>query len=227
MNNSALLLLTTAFMLGLRHGFDLDHLATIDAMTRALNKQRLLSKLTGILFSFGHGLVVITISLFIGSGIQMTTIPDWLHGFGDGVSIVFLFLFGALNLCNVFRNPGQAKLPTSLKSWLSKKIAPHRINPIFIILVGVLFAFSFDTVSQVILFSLSASAVAGCLFSGLLGIVFMLGMMSSDGLNGLLVSGLVQRAEAASFVFSRLTALMIASFSLVIGLMNCFKIYKG
>jgi len=91
-------------------------------------------------------------------------------------------------------------------------------------LVGVLFALSFDTVSQVVLFSLSASALAGLVFTGLMGVFFMLGMMTSDGLNGMLVSLLIQRADGFSAYFSRLIGFFVALFSLIIGLMKCFSL---
>ena len=69
-------MMTTAFLLGLRHGLDLDHLATIDAITRTV--QGNLSKMVGFLFSLGHGLVVTIVSLVIGSGLMQTHIPEWL-----------------------------------------------------------------------------------------------------------------------------------------------------
>lgn len=226
MKDSGWFLIAMAFLLGIRHGFDLDHLATIDSITRTVSNNRYLSKMIGFLFSLGHGLVVILISLIIGSGLKPSAVPEWLNGVGNSISIVFLFLFGLLNLWNSVQHPSKKTIPTSLKSYLSRKFIHKNFNPIFIIFIGVLFALSFDTVSQVVLFSLSASALAGCLFSVLLGVVFMLGMMMSDGLNGLFVSILIQRADGVSFLFSRMTSLMIASFSLIIGIINCFKMFN-
>jgi high-affinity nickel-transport protein len=223
MGNSGWILIAMAFLLGVRHGFDLDHLATIDSITRTFRDNQYLSKISGFLFSLGHGLVVILISIIIGSGLTPSAVPEWLNGAGDSISIAFLFLFGLLNLWNIFLPPSQSPLPTSFKNYLSKKLVRKNFNPMLIVFIGALFAFSFDTVSQVVLFSLSASALSGCLFSGLLGLVFMLGMMLSDGLNGLLVSALIQRTDKISFLFTRITGLMIASFSLIIGIINCFK----
>lgn len=226
MKDSGWLLITMAFMLGIRHGFDLDHLATIDSITRTVSDNRYLSKIIGFLFSLGHGLVVILISLIIGGGFKPGVAPEWLHGVGDSISIAFLFLFGLLNLWNIVQHPSKKNIPTSFKNYLSRKLIHKNFNPIFIVFIGVLFALSFDTVSQVVLFSLSASALAGCLFSVLLGVVFMLGMMVSDGLNGFFVSILIQRAGSVSFMFSRILGLMIASFSLIIGVINCFKMFN-
>ena len=48
-----------AFALGARHGFDADHLATIDGLARysAASRPRL-ARSAGLLFSLGHGAVV-------------------------------------------------------------------------------------------------------------------------------------------------------------------------
>ncbi|KTD01786.1 DNA repair protein [Fluoribacter gormanii] len=226
MENSGLLLIAMAFLLGLRHGFDLDHLATIDSVTRMVSAHRTLAKIVGFLFSLGHGSVVILISLIIGNGVKPIIVPQWLDGLGNSISITFLLIFGLLNLWNVFRNQSTPPLPTSLKNYLAKKLIRNNFNPFLIILIGALFALSFDTVSQVVLFSLSARAMAGWLFSGVLGIVFMLGMMVSDGLNGLFVSTLIQRADSVSLLFSRMAGLIIASFSLIIGMINLIQMYN-
>lgn len=201
----------TALSLGMRHGLDLDHLATIDAITGTLRDNRILSKFVGLLFSLGHGLVVILISFIIGSGLVQGHIPEWLDGFGKWVSIFFLVVFGSLNLLSVFQSSTTYTLSVGIRSLLATK----KFNPALIVLIGALFALSFDTMSQIALFSLSASLMQGWLFSGLLGIFFMLGMMISDGLNGLFVSTMIQRADRASLVTSRSLSLLISIFSLI------------
>lgn len=226
MQNSEFILIIMAFLLGIRHGFDLDHLATIDSVARVVSKNRKLAKIVGLLFSLGHGFIVILISLVIGYGFQPVSVPQWLDGLGNSISVFFLFVFGIINLWSIFQSPQNPIMPLSVKNYISKKLIHKDFNPVYIIFIGALFALSFDTVSQAILFSLSAQAMAGWLFSGLLGFVFMFGMMVSDGLNGLFVSMLIQRANAGSLLLSRLAGLMIASFSLIIGIINCIKMYR-
>lgn len=220
MEGSWLLLIAMAFVLGIRHGIDLDHLATIDAMTRAVRENKRLSKFVGCLFSLGHGFIVTLLSVIIGSGIMHSQIPQWFDELGRWISIFFLFTFGLANLWNVWFNSHQSFVPTGIRSFLSQKITAKNCNPIVIACIGALFAFSFDTISQVALFSLSASVVAGWLFSGVLGLTFMLGMMVMDGFNGFLVSALIQRADGVSLIISRVTGLAIASFSLVVGMIS-------
>jgi nickel/cobalt transporter (NiCoT) family protein len=224
MDSSGMVLIFMVLTLGFRHGFDLDHLSTIDSITRTVRDNRYLSKMIGILFSLGHGLVVTIVSLIIGSGMMQSRLPSWLDNFGSWISIFFLFTFGFITLWNVLQKSTRTVPTTSLKGLFLRKIITQKCNPLFIMLIGALFAFSFDTFSQVALFSISASLLAGWLFSGVLGIVFMLGMMISDGVNGLFVSTLIQRADKTSFIISRMVGLMISFFSLTIGTLNLIKL---
>lgn len=214
-----------ALTLGIRHGFDLDHLATIDAITRTVSQDRLLSKSVGVLFSLGHGLVVMLISLIIGSGLVQSHVPEWLDGLGQGISVACLFFFGILNIYTIFQNPSTQAVPAGIKSFLAKKLNIKKFNPPLIMFIGALFAFSFDTFSQIALFSISASLVSGWLFSGVLGFCFMLGMMLSDGINGLLVSALIQRANGISVAVSRALGITISVFSLGIGFMGLVDLF--
>lgn len=224
MQDSVWFLVLTALLLGIRHGFDLDHLATIDAMTRSIRNKRFLSQMVGFLFSLGHGLVVIIVSLIIGGGLISSSTPEWLNEVGEVVSITCLFLFGFLTLWNTVNYSSHSNIPTNLKNYLSRKLVHNNAHPLLILLIGALFALSFDTISQIALFSLSASALSGFLFAGLLGLIFMLGMMLSDGLNGIFVARLIRRADGMSLFFSRLIGMIIAFFSLGIGIINCCKL---
>lgn len=221
---SWILLILMALMLGIQHGFDLDHLATIDSMTRTVSDNPYLSRRVGFLFSLGHGLIVILISLIIGSGLVQPYVPDWLNGVGNWISIIFLLIFGLANLFNISQLRHDAIVPgrliyLGLGAMLNKKSGPFAV-----MMVGALFAFSFDTFSQVSLFSISANLVSGCLFAITLGVVFMLGMMLTDGFNGLFVSSFISRVDKRSVFISRLTGLLIALFSLGIAVMNLIKI---
>ena len=53
-------LVAVVLLLGLKHGFDADHLAAIDGLTRISRRaQARHARYCGALFSLGHGLVVI------------------------------------------------------------------------------------------------------------------------------------------------------------------------
>lgn len=210
------------FVLGLRHGLDIDHIATIDCITRTARANRIVSKMSGFLFSLGHGFIVTLISLIVGGGLIQSHIPEWLDGFGYWVSLFFLLVFGILNLWNVFQKTPSG-MPTGIKSLLVRKIMNKKYNPALIMLIGALFAFSFDTFSQVALFSISAALMSGWIFSGLLGLCFTLGMIVTDGFNGLFVSVIIERADRASLILSRGLGLIISIFSLSVGIVALFK----
>ncbi|WP_232220371.1 HoxN/HupN/NixA family nickel/cobalt transporter [Legionella tunisiensis] len=98
--NSTILIILFVFGLGLRHGLDLDHLATIDSITRATRSNNKLSKRAGFLFSLGHGLVVIILSVIISHGFIRSKFPAWLEPLGSFISIFFLLVFGFITLYN-------------------------------------------------------------------------------------------------------------------------------
>lgn len=222
MEQSGILLIGVALILGLQHGFDFDHLSIIDSLTRIVRHNNTLSKMTGLLFSLGHGLMVTLVSLVIGSGLVELQSPVWLDHTGIWISTIFLFAFGVVTLWNVFK---KSKVTIStFKARLLSKIITKNNQPFHIMFIGILFAFSFDTFSQIALFAISGSLVAGWLFSGLLGMVFMLGMMIADGLNGFIISTLIKRADKRSLVLSQAVGVLIAFFSLAIGTFNLIKL---
>lgn len=209
------MIISFVFGLGLRHGLDLDHLATIDTITRTVRANNQLSKRVGFLFSLGHGLVVIILSMIINNGFIRSQFPAWLEPLGSFISIFFLLLFGFLTLHNIVRHGKKFHAPSSIRTFFIRYL--KQFNAFWIILTGALFAFSFDTFSQITLFSLSMSSNKPWVFSALLGVVFMLGMMATDGLNGLIVSSLIQRADKVSFFISKALGFFIACFSLILG----------
>jgi high-affinity nickel-transport protein len=196
--NDWLALLAVVYTLGLKHGMDPDHLAIIDgiAHSNAASNPRL-ARWSGFLFSAGHGAIVILVAIGVSLVARQWETPARLDALGAWISIAFLYALGLLNLYSVFAAPaGQVVAPAGLKSRLLGRLA-HVSHPVLIAAVGALFALSFDTVSQVALFSLTASSMSGWGFSILLGATFMLGMMTTDGLNGLWVANCSRARTAA------------------------------
>ena len=61
-------LLILTFVLGMKHGFDADHLATIDGLTRYNARTRPgMARYCGTFFSLGHGAVVMAIALGVSA----------------------------------------------------------------------------------------------------------------------------------------------------------------
>jgi high-affinity nickel-transport protein len=207
-------LLALVFVLGLRHGLDPDHLATIDGLTRfnaAANRG--VARWCGMLFSLGHGAIVMAVALSVGLLAHNWAIPDWLEDLGAWISIVFLGLLGLLNLAAVLRAPpGQVVQPLGLKGRLLGRLQ-HTSHPA---LVGALFALSFDTVSQTALFSITAAGLGGWGYSLLMGATFMSGMMATDGINGLWIARLIRSSDQLACYASRVMSLTVALLSLLV-----------
>lgn len=216
-------LLLMVFVLGLKHGMDPDHLVTIDGLARFNSARPRLSRWAGILFSLGHGLVVTLAAGLIAWAAREWSVPTWFENLGAWISIVFLSALGLVNLWAVFRAaPNEVVRPIGLKSrWFGR--LTQISHPVLIATVGALFALSFDTLSQAALFSLAASSLSGWQFASLLGVVFMLGMMATDGLNGLWVSRLLRRSDETALVASRALSLAIAALSLMIAALGIAK----
>ena len=137
------------FLLGLKHGFDADHLATIDGLTRFNARQgRAFARYCGALFSLGHGVVVIAIAIAVGVVSEKWDAPGWLELSGAWISIGFLAVLGIVNLSAVLAAaPDEVIAPVGLKGRLLGGLSAAR-RPWTVALVGALFALSFDTVSQ-------------------------------------------------------------------------------
>lgn len=217
--NDWLALMLLVFLLGMRHGMDADHLATIDGITRSNAALRpRLSRWSGFLFSLGHGLTVIAIAIAVSLSAGHWTTPEWLDAVGGGISIAFLLVLGAWNIHSVLTAPPTAAVSiTGLRGRLFPGL--KRVgHPFLIALVGALFALSFDTVSQVALFSLTASSMAGAAFCLALGLAFMLGMMVTDGLNGVWSAWLMMRGNRLARAGSRFMGLVVGGLSVLVGL---------
>ena len=207
-----------AFVLGMKHGMDADHLATIDGLTRfnASAGRRRLARLCGFLFSVGHGCVVCIVAVATSILFQQGAVPVWLDDVGAWVSAFFLVLLGVLNLYAVFSTPAHETVQmVGIKGrWLGNlKCAGH---PVPIALVGALFALSFDTISQAALFSTTATQFGGVANALLLSGCFMAGMMVTDAANGLWISHLLQRADTTARTASRIMGVTVALLSLFV-----------
>ena len=211
-------LITLAFVLGLKHGLDADHLATIDGLTRfnASAGRTRLARLCGFLFSLGHGIVVCIVSMAAGQLFHHASAPSWLDDVGTLISEFFLLLLGILNLYAVFSTPSHETVQMiGIKGrWLNR--LKNAGNPVLIALVGSLFALSFDTLSQAAFFSVTATRFGGVGYALLLAMCFMIGMMTTDALNGLWISHLLQRADASARTTSRIMGITVALLSLTV-----------
>ena len=203
------------FLLGLRHGFDPDHLVAIDGMTRSTS-----SRWCGLFFSLGHGLAVTLIGVAVALAATEWQAPAWLEQTGASISIAVLLVLGIANLRAIVRTPtGNRVALIGLRGrWLTDRLA-RASHPAVIASIGAAFALSFDTVSHALVFSLSGATMAGALFAGLLGLIFTLGMVLTDALNGLWVARMMSGPANAS----RWMSAAVAFLCLLIALLAMLK----
>lgn len=218
-------LLILTLLLGMKHGFDADHLATIDGLTRYNSRHRpAIARYCGTLFSLGHGVVVVTIALTVSLLAGQWQVPEWFGPLGAVISIGFLFALGGLNLAAVWRAaPDQLVQPVGLKGrWLGR--LQQSGHPGLIALVGALFALSFDTLSQAAFFALAASQFGGWQEALGLALLFLLGMLLTDGLNGLWIARLIARADQVAIIASRVMGLVVSAVSLLVAVFGLAKL---
>lgn len=214
-----------AFVLGARHGFDADHLATIDGLARynAASRPRL-ARGAGLLFSLGHGAVVVAVTVAAVTLAGRWQTPQWLDLLGVAVSVAFLFGLAFVNVRAVLRAaPDDVVRPAGFKGRLLGRLLKVD-RPWAIAGVGGLFALSFDTISQAALFALAASRIGTLADALVVAASFTLGMVVVDGLNGAWIFHLCTRANRRAAIASRVMALAVAAISIAVGVLAISKV---
>ena len=180
--------LVLMFVLGLRHGLDPDHIACIDGLTwRALNHEQQHAHWIGTLFAIGHGLLVTGIAVGVSQFTRSLSMPDAVVTVFGWIPTALLLLVGTLNLRLLMR-----KDPSYVPTGWKLKLIPQRLrnhsSPWAVVVIGVLFATVFDTATQASAWGYVASNKGGGLIAAFLaGIVFTLGMIITDTLDGRLI----------------------------------------
>jgi high-affinity nickel-transport protein len=182
----------TAFLLGMRHAFDADHIAAIDNTTRKLLAERATGGprplSVGFWFALGHSTVVLVLVAVIALGVRAVAgeVADedsplkQIGGLiGTGVSGLFLVLLGLVNLVvlvqilRVFRGMRRGRYDeAALEEHLNKRGLLNRIlggatnavrRPWHMYPIGLLFGLGFDTATEVTLLVIAGGAAAGAL----------------------------------------------------------------
>lgn len=206
----------TAYVLGLRHALDADHICAIDNTTRKLMADGKRPLSVGFFFSMGHSSVVLGLVLVLALGARALVGPITRTGstfhmvtgiLGTVVSGAFLYLIAGLNiivLVGILRAVARARHGRTDGSELAQELAaggtasrlyrrltravqhPGQMYPI-----GILFGLGFDTASEVALLFLAAGAAWSQLpFYAVLclPILFAAGMSLLDTLDGCFMS---------------------------------------
>ncbi len=195
-----------AYLLGVRHAFDADHIAAIDNVTRRLRAQGQRPAGVGLFFSLGHSTVVLllTAAAVIAArhvGALLPELSDWGSLFGSLVSATFLSVIGLANLrffvamLRDRRSGGAHRQGFGLDRVTRNTDHSWKMFPL-----GMLFGLGFDTASEVALLAISVAAAHDGSVSlwavMLLPLLFTAGMASIDTLQSLLMLRLYDWAIA-------------------------------
>jgi len=202
-----------AYLFGLRHAFDADHIAAIDDSVRFLVQKGRQPFGVGFFFSLGHSTIValLAIGIAFAAGALKQQLPELRHFgtvVGATVSGTFLWVIGGLNflvlldLLGLWRkaNAGthdhrhldellqRRGLLNRLFGGRIQKVLTHswQMYPL-----GVLFGLGFDTASEIGLLAMTAGASAGNLplpAVVCLPILFAAGMTLMDTTDGVLMT---------------------------------------
>jgi high-affinity nickel-transport protein len=211
----------------MRHGLDADHLAAIDSLTRYnCESSPHLSRWCGVLFALGHGGVVMLVAGITGSAAMAYSVPAWLDGVGAWISIAFLVALGLLNLRTVIKTPAHEMVQLSgMRSALLLRLT-RTCRPLGIAAIGALFAISFDSLSQAVLFSATAAHFGGASSAFVLGAIFTLGMATVDGLNGSWIARLLRQRDQRARSVSRALGLCVAILSFAVAILGALRYFS-
>jgi high-affinity nickel-transport protein len=129
---------------------------------------------------------------------------------------VVLSVLGIANLHAVWTTPRHQHVrPLGLRRGWFGRVAQSG-HPGSAVLLGGLFALSFDTLSLASLFALTALKFGGVFRALSLGGTFMLGMVLVDAINGLWIARLLLRADSAALLASRVMGAVVALVALLV-----------
>jgi len=165
-----------AYVFGLRHGVDADHIAAIDNTTRKLMQGKQHPYTVGMWFSLGHSTIVVAlvVALVLATRTVIGHIPALENGgviIGTSASGVFLWMIGivnvviVLNIYRIFKGLKQGRLnQAELENLLDDRGFLNRyFKPLFKIVkrpwqiypIGFLFGLGFDTATEIVLIAIS------------------------------------------------------------------------
>ena len=231
-----------AYMLGLRHAFDADHISAIDNTTRKLLQSGKKPVGVGFFFSLGHSTVVFLIAVALGLAVKAVVqgvVADsgQLRSIGGAVGTIvsggFLVLIGVLNLLvlidiiRVYRRMRRGEFDRhGLEHELvAGGLMTRLFGRVFRLIehswqmypIGFLFGLGFDTASEVAFLAVSAGAAAqGLPFGAIISLplIFAAGMSLMDTLDGAFMAKAYSWAFASPIrkVFYNLTVTSLSVF---------------
>ncbi len=199
-----------SFTMGLRHAFDVDHIAAIDNMTRKMLNDGKNTRGVGFSFSFGHSMVVVLMALvtvlFVEWAKHSMPIFEQIGGaLGTLIAATMLMMLAIVN--SVILHDIWVKFVAMrnhhTRAGTDDQINSSKIYRLFlkllgmikhnwqVAIVGFLFGLGFDTATQITVLATSATAAnAGVPWYATLAfpLLFTAGMCLMDTIDGFFMS---------------------------------------
>jgi high-affinity nickel-transport protein len=203
-----------AYVLGLRHAVDADHIATIDNVVRKLMQEGKRPLAVGLFFSLGHSLSIalavagIAAAAFALQG-RFADFKNIGSIIGTGASAFFLLTIAAINLVilhSVWRSFQKARRGEDVEAeeldllLSGRGLIARILRPLFRMVtaswqmfpIGLLFGLGFDTATEISLFTVAAGQASGGLSFSTVMIfpaLFTAGMTLVDTTDSVLMVG--------------------------------------
>jgi high-affinity nickel-transport protein len=187
-----------AYILGLRHALDADHIAAIDNVSRSLLGRGERATSVGLFFALGHSTVVTGASLAVGvAAIRMSAAFEQARAvaavYSTLISVTVLIAIAPRNAWAAWRiykgeESTLTSAPRGLVSRVVRPILGFRLKSWQMFFVGALFGLGFETATAVALLGLSAAQASGgvSLASTMVfPLLFTAGMTLVDALDGI------------------------------------------
>jgi high-affinity nickel-transport protein len=242
-----------AYVLGLRHAIDPDHIAAIDNVTRKLMQDGQQPVTTGLWFALGHSTIVVVAAGLLA--LTAAALQDQFEAFksiggliGVSVSAGFLILIGFFNLTiliDVWRSFRKARRTGRIDEEDTNALLARRgflariLRPLFGLIskpwhmypLGFLFALGFDTATEISLFSIAATESARGFSPAsimIFPLLFTAGMALIDTLDGVLMLGAYQWATVQprrKLVYNLVITALSVAVALFIGLLETLALF--
>ncbi len=244
----------SAYLFGLRHAFDADHIAAVDDTVRFMLQKRRGPLGVGFFFSLGHSTVVFLLAALTAFAAALVKrhlpgLENVGYVLGTLISGLFLWLIGLLNLgallgmLQVWRRRHAAHSHARLDEFLSRRgllnrLFGQRLTKLIdrswqMYPVGFLFGLGFDTASEIALLALTGGAAASQIPVGAvlaLPTLFAAGMSLMDTADGVLMT----RAYGWAFFnpvrrifYNMATTSLSVAVALVIGSIELAQVFIG
>jgi high-affinity nickel-transport protein len=203
-----------AYVLGVRHAVDADHIATIDNVVRKLMQDGKRPLAVGLFFSLGHSLsIALAVAAISAAAFALQSRFQEFRAIGSmigtGASAFFLLAIAAINLVvlrSVWQNFRRARSGlngpkpeldlllsgSGFLSWIMRPLFRMVTASWQMLAIGLLFGLGFDTATEISLFTVAAGQASGGLSFATVMIfpaLFTAGMTLIDTTDSVLMVG--------------------------------------